>query len=117
MEFYTSIFTKTAQLNFAAKQYPPGTQGRPRSGVVRLSQGSTSQNGKPTTARLLSRLGTASLPESQIFINPARLNLNEYAELPHVAKPLFEYLYYVLGDVKKVSSKNRIAGGRCNGNL
>ena len=88
---------------------------RPVSGVVRLNR--TSGLGSKDTAagvgmtrggqtgRLLSRLGTASLPESQTFVNVARLNLAQYAGLPQLAKPLFEYLYFVLGDVKNVRLK------------
>jgi tetratricopeptide repeat protein 8 len=85
------------------------------SGVVRLNHsglgGSHDVNNSQTTAksriqtsRLLSRLGTASLStEVESFINVARLNLAQYAALSQLAKPLFEYLYYVQGDVKNVS--------------
>lgn len=87
---------------------------RPVSGVVRLNRTSglgskdtatgtgTTRGGQ--TGRLLSRLGTASLPESQTFVNVARLNLAQYAGLPQLAKPLFEYLYFVLGDVRNVKT-------------
>lgn len=93
----------------------PSTQSRPLSGVVRLNHsglgGSHETNNSQGTAksraqtgRLLSRLGTASLStEGESFINVARINLAQYAALPQLAKPLFEYLYFVLGDVKSVS--------------
>ena len=89
----------------------PATQGRPMSGVVRLNRSgltreSTAQNpatARIPTGRILSRIGTASLQgDSQTFINVARLNLAQYAALPHLAKPLFDYLYFVHGDVKSV---------------
>lgn len=91
----------------------PSTQGRPMSGVVRLSRsgltgtreisGQNPATARIQTGRILSRLGTASLQgDSQTFINVARLNLAQYAALPHLAKPLFDYLYFVHGDVKSV---------------
>ena len=97
----------------------PPTQSRPLSGVVRLNRsglgGSQDGNGLNTaktrvqTGRLLSRLGTALLSvDDEAFINVARLNLPQYACLPQLAKPLFEYLYFVQGDVKNVGRTLRI---------
>lgn len=86
----------------------PLTNRPPKSGVVRLNQsglGGTSSRDATTarlqTSRLLSRLGTASIPsDAQTFVNMTRLN--HYATLPHLSKPLFEYLYFVQGDVRSV---------------
>jgi tetratricopeptide repeat protein 8 len=111
----TSTVTKTARRDPTTGTNRPPTQSRPLSGVVRLNHsglgGSHDINNSQTTAksrvqtsRLLSRLGTASLStEAESFINVARLNLAQYAALSQLAKPLFEYLYYVQGDVKNVS--------------
>ena len=88
----------------------PLTMRPPKSGVVRLNQTGlgpsssrdTAVTARVQTGRLLNRLGTASIPsDSQTFVNVARLN--HYASLPHLAKPLFEYLYFVQGDVRNVS--------------
>lgn len=109
----TSTGSKTAtQQNPGTQQ--PTTQSRPLSGVVRLNRsglgGSNDTSGPLTgktraqTGRLLSRLGTASLStETETFINVARLNLAQYATLPQLAKSLFEYLYFVEGNIKSVS--------------
>lgn len=105
--------TKTYQRNQTSNTNRPSTQSRPLSGVVRLSRsglggsqdtsGLNSAKSRAQTGRLLSRLGTASLStEDETFINVARLNLPQYASLPQLAKPLFEYLYFVQGDVKNV---------------
>lgn len=107
--------TKTAQRDPTSGTQRPTTQSRPLSGVVRLNRsglgGSHDTNGPLTaktraqTGRLLSRLGTASLStETETFINVARLNLAQYATLPQLAKSLFEYLYFVEGNVKSVSN-------------
>ncbi len=113
----TSTVTKTARRDPTAGTNRPPTQSRPLSGVVRLnhsglggshdisnSQTTATAKSRVQTSRLLSRLGTASLStEAESFINVARLNLVQYAALSQLAKPLFEYLYFVQGDVKNVS--------------
>lgn len=116
-------WTNTASLNKstadarstkqATTAHRPMTKSRPISGVVRLNRsglngsrtndGQTALKSRAQTGRMLSRLGTASLStESESFLNVARLNLAHYASLPHMAKPLFEYIYFVQGDVKTV---------------
>lgn len=108
------INTKKTQHDPTTGGKRPLTQGRPMSGVVRLSRSgltgtreTTGQNpatARKQTGRMLSRIGTASLQgDSQTFINVARLNLAQYAALPYLAKSLFDYLYFVHGDVKSVS--------------
>jgi len=37
------------------------------------------------------------------FINTSRLNLQKYATQDNLARPLFEYLFYVENDAKRVS--------------
>jgi tetratricopeptide repeat protein 8 len=34
------------------------------------------------------------------FINLARLNFSKYAEIPNLAKPLFEYIFYHENDIR-----------------
>ena len=47
------------------------------------------------------RLGTASMiSSSEQFINLSRLNFAKYAEMPLLAKPLFEYIFYHEADVR-----------------
>lgn len=111
----TSTVIKTSRRDAVTGTNRPPTQSRPLSGVVRLNHsglgGSHDVNNSQLTAksrvqtsRLLSRLGTASLStEAESFINVARLNLAQYAVLSQLVKPLFEYLYFVQGDVKSVS--------------
>lgn len=41
------------------------------------------------------------------FINVSRLNMQKYASHDGLAKPLFEYLFYVENDTKHVSSFNK----------
>lgn len=105
--------TKTPHRESTFATTRPPTQSRPASGVVRLNRTGLggSQGGGPQTAktraqtgRLLSRLGTASIStEDETFIvNTTRLNIAQYANLPHLAKPLFEYLYFSQGNVKDV---------------
>lgn len=110
----TSVKTAKRDKSTTSDNRPP-TQSRPLSGVVRLnhcglggshdisnSQGTAKSRAQ--TSRILSRLGTASLStETESFINVARINLAQYAALSQLAKPLFEYLYFVQGDVKSVS--------------
>ena len=111
---------KTAAGQQHQKRPPaPTTQSsRPMSGVVRLNrsglatgsqtgqqQQQTAKTTRAQTGRLLSRLGTASVSsEDETFvINVARLNLTQYAAIPQLAKPLFEYLYFSQGNVKDVN--------------
>ncbi|KZS12686.1 Tetratricopeptide repeat protein 8 [Daphnia magna] len=107
----TSVKTAKRDKSTTSDNRPP-TQSRPLSGVVRLNHGglggshdiSNSQGtakSRAQTSRILSRLGTASLStETESFINVARINLAQYAALSQLVKPLFEYLYFVQGDVK-----------------
>lgn len=50
------------------------------------------------------RVGTASMITSGDgpFINVSRLNMQKYASHDGLAKPLFEYLFYVENDTKHV---------------
>lgn len=109
---------RTGQRN-STGAHRPSTQSRPVSGVVRLNRsglnGSHDGSGQHTaktraqTGRLLSRLGTASLStETESFINLARLNLAQHATLPQLTKPLFEYIYFVEGNIKSVSNILRL---------
>ncbi|KAH0620437.1 hypothetical protein JD844_020889 [Phrynosoma platyrhinos] len=108
--------------------FRPVTQaGRPLTGFVRPS----TQGGRPGTieqaiktprtahtARPMTsasgryvRLGTASMltnPDGP-FINISKLNLNNYAEKPKLAKALFEYIFHHENDVK---NDNLPPGGR-----
>ncbi|OXA61828.1 tetratricopeptide repeat protein 8 [Folsomia candida] len=100
----------------------PVTQsGRPVSGVLRPGSSSSARPGtsldqalrsRATTARPISastgrhvRLGTASMissgDEDAAFINVSRLNLHKYGREDALAKPLFEYLFYVENDAKR----------------
>ena len=110
-----TLMTTTAKPGTSINKCPttastnrPRTQGRAISGVVRFNQLTTASNEATKTARIetasrLSRLGTASmLPHSRDFINVSRLNLPTYAAMKDTAKILFEYLYFVEGDMKKV---------------
>ena len=48
------------------------------------------------------------LSSDGVFINLARLNLSKYASKPHLAKALFQYIYYHENDVKKVKESKFI---------
>nr|XP_056707135.1 tetratricopeptide repeat protein 8 isoform X2 [Euleptes europaea] len=109
----------TSQGGGPSQAVRPVTQtGRPITGFVRPS----TQSGRPgtmeqaiktprtaRTARPMTsasgryvRLGTASLltnPDGP-FINVAKLNLNNYAQKPKLAKALFEYIFHHENDVK-----------------
>lgn len=87
---------------------PVSTSGRP---VTGFSRPATSSNRMQTASgRLLTasggmaRLGTAALISESaggLFINPDKLNLQEYAKRPWASRVLFEYLFYSLGNVRK----------------
>ena len=106
--------TSLRKLQQTAGNSRPQSQGRLVSGVVRLNRNSETstatsrdqlRSSKIQTANRVSRLGTASMAaHSSNFINVARLNLTQYAAMKSTAKPLFEYLYFVAGDVKNVSN-------------
>ncbi|XP_042301326.1 tetratricopeptide repeat protein 8 isoform X1 [Sceloporus undulatus] len=109
----------TSQGGGPSQAVRPVTQtGRPLTGFVRPS----TQGGRPGTieqaiktprtahtARPMTsasgryvRLGTASMltnPDGP-FINISKLNLNNYAEKPKLAKALFEYIFHHENDVK-----------------
>ena len=77
----------------------PGSQaGRPGTMEQALSTPRTARTARPvsaTSARFV-RLGTASMLSQSDgpFINLARLNIGKYSQQPHVAKALFEYIFY-----------------------
>lgn len=75
----------------------------PAGGTATARRGRT---GQLVTANRISRLGTASMmPHSAAFINTARLNLGHCASVRATVKSLFEYLYFVAGDVRKVRKR------------
>ncbi|GMS79997.1 hypothetical protein PENTCL1PPCAC_2172, partial [Pristionchus entomophagus] len=96
---------------------PTSSTGRPLTGVVRPMSSArpgtmeqavrTSRTSK--TARAVSsqtarfvRLGTASMASNADgpFVNLARLNVEKYAKDPEVNRQLFEYVFYLEGDIK-----------------
>ena len=100
---------------------PQTESGRPLSGVVRpatqatqggniekaLRTARTAQTARPVSAASGRhvRLGTASMvsePEGP-FINIARINMDNYAKKPALARHLFEYIFHEANDVKRVS--------------
>ena len=101
-------------------QRPNSRLGRPTSGMHRTgSRAGTSQGGmrlstamrtatRGATSRVvtaggrMARLGTASLIQrGDIFIEVDKLNLKKIAKKRQIAKPLFDYLFYVEKNFKK----------------
>uniref|UniRef100_A0A5S6R415 Tetratricopeptide repeat protein 8 n=1 Tax=Trichuris muris TaxID=70415 RepID=A0A5S6R415_TRIMR len=96
---------------------PRTRAGRPVTGVLRpesqmsksdtlqaaLRTGRSVQTARPLTSvtgRFI-RLGTASMLATEgAFINVSRLNLPKYASRQEFSRPLFEYLYFNLNDVR-----------------
>ncbi|XP_048341733.1 tetratricopeptide repeat protein 8 isoform X2 [Sphaerodactylus townsendi] len=83
----------------------PSTQsGRPGTMEQAIKTPRTAHTARPMTSASgrYVRLGTASLltnPDGP-FINVAKLNLNNYAQKPKLAKALFEYIFHHENDVK-----------------
>uniref|UniRef100_A0A2D4IRA7 Uncharacterized protein n=2 Tax=Micrurus TaxID=8634 RepID=A0A2D4IRA7_MICLE len=83
----------------------PSTQaGRPGSIEQALKTPRTAHTARPMTSASgrYVRLGTASMltnPDGP-FINVSKLNLNNYAQKPKLAKALFEYIFHHESDVK-----------------
>lgn len=82
----------------------PGTQGRIGTMENALKTPRTSKTARPMTSSSgrFVRMGTASMLTQQDgpFINLGRLNIGKYAAIPTVAKPLFEYIYFVENNIR-----------------
>ncbi|ETE67387.1 Tetratricopeptide repeat protein 8, partial [Ophiophagus hannah] len=89
----------------------PSTQaGRPGSIEQALKTPRTAHTARPMTSASgrYVRLGTASMltnPDGP-FINVSKLNLNNYAQKPKLAKALFEYIFHHESDVKNLVDFN-----------
>jgi tetratricopeptide repeat protein 8 len=100
------------------KKRPTTQSGRPLTGVLRPGTSSnrpgtmeqaikaprTAHTARPVTSSSgrFVRLGTASMlssPDGQ-FLNLARFDFHKYAQLPSLAKPLFEYIFYHENDMR-----------------
>eukprot|EP00117_Sycon_ciliatum_P050601 scpid40446/ scgid1469/ Tetratricopeptide repeat protein 8; Bardet-Biedl syndrome 8 protein homolog len=83
----------------------PGTQsGRPTTmeQAVRTARSASTARPVTTSSGRFVRLGTASMISEKDgpFVNPAKLDLEKYAKKPELAKPLFEYFFYNINDIR-----------------
>jgi len=121
--------TSNSSLSMAMR--PLTQNGRPLSGAVRpgtqsnrpgtmeqvLRTARSSYTARPLTnsSGRFVRLGTASMlegPDEQ-FINLTRLNFNKYSEIPNLAKPLFEYIFYHENDIRNALQLAALASENC----
>ncbi|ODN06000.1 Tetratricopeptide repeat protein 8 [Orchesella cincta] len=129
----TGTARRTASRDGPSPAIRPVTQsGRPLSGVMRPGSSASARPGtsldqalraRATTARPISasagrhvRLGTASMVTGGEgpFINVSRLNMQKYATHDGLAKPLFEYLFYVENDTKHSLELATLASKNCS---
>ena len=123
----------SSQNSLSMAMRPVSQSGRPLSGAIRpgtqTSRPGTMEQAIRTprsayTARPLTsssarhvRLGTASMLSSpEQFINISRLNFTKYAEIPSLAKPLFEYIFYHENDVRNALQMASLATEACQFN-